>query len=134
MKRIWICAAALLLAGTAGALDSSELKQKKSAGTTTQKKDTQPIILPGMIHNISFHSQIVLTNGTLGYAQSNAFGTGARPTSYGKIFIYGLTLTQGNVWTGIVYPTNRTIPYRGENYPCCALSAATAQRIDALQP
>lgn len=128
MKCTWICFAALLLAGTAGALD---LKQQKTADTT---QSTSPIILPGMIHNISFHSQVVLTNGTLGYAESNAFGTGARPTSYGKIYIYGLCLPQGNVWTGIVYPTNRTIPHRGANYPCCALSAATAQRIDALQP
>lgn len=102
-------------------------------GAEENGKFEKPIILPGMIHNIRFHSQVVLTGGTLGYAESSSFGTGAVPTSYGEIYIYGLILPQGNVWIGIVYPTNRTIPHRGVNYPCCALSSEMAQRINALK-
>ena len=132
-KHMWILTAAVLLFAGTNDMYGAGKSTKSGKNGTGGKASEAAIILPGMIHNISFHSQVVLTGGTLGYAESRSFGTGARPMSYGKIYIYGLTRTQGNVWTGIVYPTNRTIQHRGVDYPCCALSSEMAQRINALQ-
>ncbi|MBO4491543.1 MAG: hypothetical protein J5944_09315 [Lentisphaeria bacterium] len=91
--------------------------------------DGPPVVLPGMIGIVYFRSVRILQGGTLGWAESAESGTGAAPTQFGKVYIYGLFIPQGNVWTGRAYPTPVRIPHRGESYPCWALSPSEARRI-----
>ena len=89
----------------------------------------EPPVLPGMIGIVYFRSVRILQGGTLGWAESAESGTGAAPTQFGKVYIYGLFIPQGNVWTGRAYPTPVRIPHLGESYPCWALSPDAARRI-----
>ena len=70
-----------------------------------------------MVNTISFNSTAILLNGTLGWANTTADGTGSRPVIIGKIYIRGLYLPQGNTWVGRVYPTGKSVIIRGRSYP-----------------
>ena len=69
--------------------------------------------MPG---SIRFHSINMILDGTLGWASSNGNGF-STPVSFGKIYIRGLYIPQGNVWFGPVYMTGRSIIVRQNIYP-----------------
>lgn len=70
--------------------------------------------MPG---SIRFHSTAMILDGTLGWASSQMNGYGSIPVSFGKIYIRGLYIPQGNVWFGPVYMTGRSIIVRHRTYP-----------------
>ena len=70
-----------------------------------------------MVSTISFNSISTLLDGTLGWANTIADGTGSRSVVIGKIYIRGLYLPQGNTWVGRVYPTGKIVIIRGRSYP-----------------
>lgn len=91
-----------------------------------------PIILPGAPGRISLMSITELTNGTLGWAASWDGGFDAQPQQYGRIYVYGVMLLQGATWHGNVYPTCRTIWWKGNYFPCFATTPEFAKRINAM--
>ena len=109
--------------------DFSPVSNGSGGGKNADEPADKPLVLPGMIGIVYFRSVRILQGGTLGWAESAESGTGAAPTQFGKVYIYGLFIPQGNVWTGRVYPTPVRIPHRGESYPCWALSPSAARRI-----
>ena len=70
-----------------------------------------------MVNNITFNSISMVLDGTLGWANTVADGTGSRSIVIGRIYIHGLYLPQGNTWVGRVYPTGRVVIIRGRAYP-----------------
>ena len=70
-----------------------------------------------MVNTINFNSTAMVLDGTLGWANTTADGTGARSIVIGRIYIRGLNLPQGNTWVGRVYPTGRIVIIRGRSYP-----------------
>lgn len=103
-----------------------------SSGKGNNKADTQ-FQLPNTVGNVYFHSVRVLQGGTLGWAESAGNGTGAAPTQFGKVYISGLFIPQGNVWTGRAYPTKARIQHLDKSYPCWALSPSAARQIAASE-
>jgi hypothetical protein len=91
-----------------------------------------PIVLPGSPGRISLTSITELTNGTLGWAASWDGGFVAQPQQFGRIYVYGVILLQGATWFGNVYPTCRTIWWKGNYFPCFATTPEFAKRINAL--
>jgi len=88
-----------------------------------------PPVLPGTVGNVCLHSVRILQGGTLGWAESADSGAGAAPSQFGKVYISGLFIPQGNVWTGRAYPTPVRIRHMEKSYPCWALSPSAARRI-----
>lgn len=103
-----------------------------SAGTGNSKNST-PVVLPNTVGNVYFHSVRILQGGTLGWAESAGNGTGSSPTQFGKVFISGLYIPQGNVWTGKAYSTSTRVRHLDKSYPCWALSPSAARRISVSQ-
>ena len=99
----------------------------------TVPKDA-PIVLPGSPGRITLTSITELTNGTLGWAASYDNGLLSQPQEFGRIYVYGVMLLQGTSWMGNVYPTKRSIWWRGNYYPCFATTPDLAKRIDAVTP
>ena len=91
------------------------------------------IILPTYPHNISFLSLGMITSGSLGIATSAPSDNADGPlvNHYGRIYIYGVNVPQNAEWTGIIYPTGKTIFFNGVSYPCYATTQATAKQIAA---
>lgn len=108
--------------------DFSPLSQDNSSGTD-KEAELPPPVLPGTVGTVYFHSVRILQGGTLGWAESADHGTGAAPSQFGKVFISGLFIPQGNVWTGRAYPTQVRIRHLEKSYPCWALSPSEARRI-----
>ena len=90
-----------------------------------------PIVLPGSPGRI-LTSITELTTGTLGWAASWDGGVVAQPQQFGRIYVYGVMLLQGTTWFGNVYPTTRTIWWKGNYFPCFATTPEFAKRINAL--
>ena len=112
--------------------DFSSPLSNSSAGAGNEAEDPTPV-LPGTVGNVYFHSVRVLQGGTLGWAESAGNGTGAAPTQFGKVYISGLFIPQGNVWTGRAYPTKARIRHLDKSYPCWALSPSAARQITAAE-
>ena len=91
-----------------------------------------PIVLPGSPGRISLLSITELTNGTLGWAASWDGGFVAQPQQFGRIYVYGVMLMQGTTWYGNVYPTVRTIWWKGNYFPCFATTPEFAKRINEM--
>ena len=91
--------------------------------------EAPPPVLPDTVGTIYFHSVRILQGGTLGWAESADNGLGAAPSQFGKVYISGLFIPQGNVWTGRAYPTPVRIRHLEKSYPCWALSPSAARRI-----
>ena len=103
----------------------------KSGGGILVPADS-PIVLPGSPGRISLLSITELTNGTLGWAASWDGGFVAQPQQFGRIYVYGVMLMQGATWYGNVYPTVRTIWWKGNYFPCFATTPDFAKRINAM--
>ena len=116
-------------------LSPASLKTLSDLSTplTGSQADDPPPALPGTVGNVYFHSVRILQGGTLGWAESAENGTGAEPSQFGKVFISGLFLPQGNVWTGRAYPTPVRIRHLEKSYPCWALSPSAARQIAASE-
>ena len=56
----------------------------------------------------------------------------AQPQQFGRIYVYGVMLMQGTTWYGNVYPTVRTIWWKGNYFPCFATTPEFAKRINAM--
>ena len=69
------------------------------------------------INTINFNAISMVLDGTLGWANTVADGTGSRSVVIGRIYIHGLYLPQGNTWVGRVYPTGHVVIIRGRSYP-----------------
>jgi hypothetical protein len=69
-----------------------------------------------------------MEHGTIGWASSEE--SDEHVQQFGKIYIHGLSITEGNEWVGTVYLTNKNKSDRYETCPCYALDAATAEKID----
>ena len=69
-----------------------------------------------------------LENGTIGWASTEDDADTVR--HFGKIYIQGLKITDGNEWVGDVFITNKFMVDRNETCPCYATSKATASKID----
>lgn len=97
--------------------------------------NSSPIILPTFPHNINFFSLGMITSGSLGVATSAGDNNADGPmvNHYGRIYLYGVSTPQGGDWTGIVYPTTKTIIFNGITYPCYATSQAVANQISSNQ-
>lgn len=100
-----------------------------SSPLSGSEADEPPPVLPGTVGNVYFHSVRILQGGTLGWAESAGNTAGAAPSQFGKVFISGLFVPQGNVWTGRAYPTPVRIRHLEKSYPCWALSPSAARRI-----
>ena len=107
----------------------SEFTPLSKASAAGEDGSEEPIVLPGMVGEVYFHSVRILQGGTLGWAESADYEAGAAPAQFGKVYIYGLFIPQGNVWTGRAYPTPVRIRHLGKSYPCWALSPGAARRI-----
>ena len=105
------------------------LSDLSSPLTGREADDAPPVVLPGTVGIVYFQSVRILQGGTLGWAQSAGDGTGAAPTQFGKVYINGLFIPQGNAWTGRAYPTPVRVRHLGKSYPCWALSPSAAARI-----
>lgn len=87
-----------------------------SATENVKKKKEKPQWEPRVAYR--FHSISMKDQGTLGWAESHAFGTGGFPTLMGRIFVYHLYLPQGNVRNGMLYPMKTEIWVDNRFYPC----------------
>ena len=110
----------------------NELPAAKSSGGGILVPADAPIVLPGAPGRISLMSITELTNGTLGWAASWDGGFVAQPQQFGRIYVYGVMLLQGATWYGNVYPTCRTIWWKGNYFPCFATTPEFAKRINAM--
>ena len=111
---------------------NNELPPAKSSGGGILVPADAPIVLPGAPGRISLTSITELTNGTLGWAASWDGGFVAQPQSFGRIYVYVVMLLQGATWYGNVYPTCRTIWWKGNYFPCFATTPEFAKRINAM--
>ena len=114
------------------AVAGNDLPPVKSSGGGILVPADSPIVLPGSPGRISLTSITELTNGTLGWAASWDGGFVAQPQQFGRIYVYGVMLLQGATWFGNVYPTIRTIWWKGNYFPCFATTPEFAKRINAL--
>jgi len=110
----------------------NDLPPLKSSGGGILVPADAPIVLPGAPGRISLMSITELTNGTLGWAASWDGGLVAQPQQFGRIYVYGVMLLQGATWYGNVYPTCRTIWWKGNYFPCFATTPEFAKRINAM--
>ena len=110
----------------------NELPPVKSSGGGILVPADSPIVLPGAPGRIALTSITELTNGTLGWAASWDGGFATQPQQFGRIYVYGVILLQGATWFGNVYPTCRTIWWKGNYFPCFATTPDFAKRINAL--
>ena len=110
----------------------NELPPVKSSGGGILVPADSPIVLPGAPGRIALTSITELTNGTLGWAASWDGGFVAQPQQFGRIYVYGVILLQGATWFGNVYPTCRTIWWKGNYFPCFATTPDFAKRINAM--
>jgi len=110
----------------------NELPPVKSSGGGILVPADAPIVLPGAPGRIALTSITELTNGTLGWAASWDGGFTAQPQQFGRIYVYGVILLQGATWFGNVYPTCRTIWWKGNYFPCFATTPDFAKRINAM--
>ena len=110
----------------------NELPPVNSSGGGILVPADSPIVLPGAPGRIALTSITELTNGTLGWAASWDGGFVAQPQQFGRIYVYGVMLLQGATWYGNVYPTCRTIWWKGNYFPCFATTPDFAKRINAL--
>jgi len=114
------------------AVAGDELPPASSSGGGILVPADSPIVLPGSPGRISLTSITELTNGTLGWAASWDGGIDAHPQQFGRIYVYGVILLQGATWFGNVYPTCRTIWWKGHYFPCFATTPEFAKRINAM--
>jgi len=114
------------------AVAGNDLPPANSSGGGILVPADSPIVLPGSPGRIALMSITELTNGTLGWATSWDDGFVAQPQQFGRIYVYGVMLLQGATWYGNVYPTCRTIWWRGNYYPCFATTPDFAKRINAM--
>ena len=114
------------------AVAGSDLPPVQSSGGGILVPADSPIVLPGSPGRISLMSITELTNGTLGWAASWDGGFVAQPQQFGRIYVYGVMLLQGATWYGNVYPTVRTIWWKGNYFPCFATTPEFAKRINTL--
>ena len=110
----------------------NDLPPAQSSGGGILVPADSPIVLPGSPGRISLTSITELTNGTLGWAASWDDGLVAQPQQFGRIYVYGVMLLQGSTWFGNVYPTIRTIWWKGNYFPCFATTPEFAKRINEL--
>lgn len=110
----------------------NELPPVNSSGGGILVPADSPIVLPGAPGRIALTSITELTNGTLGWAASWDGGFVAQPQQFGRIYVYGVILLQGATWFGNVYPTCRTIWWKGNYFPCFATTPDFAKRINAM--
>ena len=90
-----------------------------------------PVIYPVSSANnmrIVFKSTKDLEHGTIGWASTEDDGDTVK--HFGKIYIHGLMLTEGNEWVGDVYLTNKFMVDKNETCPCYATSKDIAAKID----
>jgi hypothetical protein len=114
------------------AVAGNDLPPAGSSGGGILVPADSPIVLPGSPGRISLLSITELTNGTLGWAASWDGGFVAQPQQFGRIYVYGVMLMQGTTWYGNVYPTVRTIWWKGNYFPCFATTPEFAKRINAM--
>ena len=114
------------------AVAGDHLPPASSSGGGILVPSDYPIVLPGSPGRISLLSITELTNGTLGWAASWNDGITAQPQQFGRIYVYGVMLLQGTTWHGNVYPTIRTIWWKGNYFPCFATTPEFAKRINAM--
>ena len=114
------------------AVAGNDLPSASSSGGGILVPADSPIVLPGSPGRISLLSITELTNGTLGWAASWDGGFVAQAQQFGRIYVYGVMLLQGTTWYGNVYPTVRTIWWKGNYFPCFATTPEFAKRINAL--
>ena len=114
------------------AVAGDHLPPASSSGGGILVPADSPIVLPGSPGRISLTSITELTNGTLGWAASWDGGFVAHPQQFGRIYVYGVLLLQGSTWFGNVYPTTRTIWWKGNYFPCFATTPEFAKRINAM--
>lgn len=114
------------------AVVGNDLPPAGSSGGGILVPADSPIVLPGSPGRISLLSITELTNGTLGWAASWDGGFVAQPQQFGRIYVYGVMLLQGTTWYGNVYPTVRTIWWKGNYFPCFATTPEFAKRINAM--
>ena len=82
-----------------------------------KKYSTAEMFQMDMPKAIRFQSVAIILNGTYGWASSQPDGYGSIPVHFGKIYIRGLYLPQGNMWEGTLYYTGRSIIVRNKLYP-----------------
>jgi len=111
----------------------SDFTPLPAEGTAAADENREPPILPDTVGTVYFHSVRILQGGTLGWAESSGGGAGGAPTQFGKVYINGLFIPQGNVWTGEAYPTRIRVRHLEKSYPCWALSPSAARRIDLAE-
>ena len=114
------------------AVAGNHLPPASSSGGGILVPADAPIVLPGAPGRISLTSIAELTNGTLGWAASWDGGFDAHPQRFGRIYVYGVMLLQGTTWFGNVYPTVRTVWWKGNYFPCFATTPEFAKRINEM--
>ena len=114
------------------AVAGNHLPPASSSGGGILVPADAPIVLPGSPGRISLTSITELTNGTLGWAASWDGGVVAQPQQFGRIYVYGVMLLQGTTWFGNVYPTVRTVWWKGNYFPCFATTPEFAKRINEM--
>ena len=114
------------------AVAGNHLPPASSSGGGILVPADAPIVLPGSPGRISLTSITELTNGTLGWAASWDGGFDAHPQRFGRIYVYGVMLLQGTTWFGNVYPTVRTVWWKGYYFPCFATTPEFAKRINEM--
>lgn len=105
------------------AAKQAEWEKKSEAGEQVIYPDNDNVL------KIVFKATRNLEHGTIGWASSDdeTVTTG----HYGKIYIYGLKITEGNEWVGKVYPTDQSVSEGNSIVPCFAISDSAAKSIDA---
>lgn len=87
------------------------------------------VVLPGIPSHIQLDPVWIMGNGTVGWANSDpGFEDNI---SYGRIYVYGIRISQGVPWIGRVYPTNKTVRYWNSVLPCYAVTSELAEIINS---
>lgn len=69
-----------------------------------------------------------LPDGTIGWATSEE--SGYNPKHFGKIYVHGLKITEGNEWVGKVYLTSKFMIDKRETCPCYATSQEAVAKLE----
>ncbi len=103
----------------------------KQADWVKKDEADEPITYPSLpASTMVLKATKDLKHGTIGWATSEEATGPSVNGHFGKIYVYGLKITEGNEWAGKLYLTNKSMQDGNEVFPCYVTSQDMADSLN----
>jgi len=121
-----------LLVSMKSKFDAAQTKfAAKQADWIKKNQADEPITYPAIPASwLVLRSTKELKHGTIGWGTTEDAVGPSTTGHFGKIYVYGLKVTEGNEWAGNLYHTNKMMVDGNEICPCYATSKETADILN----